>query len=242
MLPVGMSRYALAALFVAAGYAADPDVAAPPGTVNYTQGQVALNGRAIAPASLGWVGAGAGQTLRTESGKAEVLLAPGVFLRLAGASEIKMISTSPEDVRVELVHGEALADAEQLGRHHHIAVIADGTVFEIEQNGIYEFHSGDPAVVVYRGKTAAKEDGRTTVLHAGHELLKENDRMETRKFDRREPDPLFAWNQVRAAYISDAGDWTAETMGGNPDVQYSPGWHWSPWYMTWVYIPASMIP
>jgi len=242
MLLGRVSRCALAALFAVAAYAADPEVAAPPGTVNFTVGQVALNGRAIDPASLGWVGAGAGQTLRTESGKAELLLAPGVYLRLAGASEIKMISTSPEDVRLELVRGEALADAEQLDRHHRVAVIAGRTEFQIEQNGIYEFHSGDPEVLVFRGKAAAKGDNRTTVLRAGRELLlKENDRMESRKFDRREPDPLFAWNQARSGYINDAGQWTLETMGGTPDVQYSPGWHWSPWYMTWVYIPASMI-
>src|SRR6516225_5702236 len=46
--------------------------------------------------------------LRTEAGRAEVLLTPGVFLRVGENTEIKMIDNRLADTRVELVKGSAI--------------------------------------------------------------------------------------------------------------------------------------
>src|ERR1700693_2880587 len=53
-----------------------------PGTVNYIQGQVTINGKAVAATQVGSTTVMTGQTLSVGTGKAEILLTPGTFLRV----------------------------------------------------------------------------------------------------------------------------------------------------------------
>src|ERR1700759_3743224 len=63
-----------------------------PGAVNYVEGQANLDGRPLPPASVGSINLEKGQVVNTQAGKLEVLLTPGVFLRLADNSSAKMVS------------------------------------------------------------------------------------------------------------------------------------------------------
>jgi hypothetical protein len=54
---------------------------------------------------------GEGNVLRTELGRAEVLLTPGVFLRVNENSAIRMVSNSLSDTRIELLRGSAIIEA-----------------------------------------------------------------------------------------------------------------------------------
>jgi hypothetical protein len=53
---------------------------------------------------------GEGSVLRTELGRAEVLLTPGVILRVDENSAIRMLSNSVADTRIELLRGSALIE------------------------------------------------------------------------------------------------------------------------------------
>jgi hypothetical protein len=50
-----------------------------PGTVNYIEGHAAIGAEALTDKSVGSAKLGAGQSLSTEDGKAEILLTPGIF-------------------------------------------------------------------------------------------------------------------------------------------------------------------
>jgi hypothetical protein len=54
---------------------------------------------------------GEGHVLRTELGRAEVLLTPGVTLRIDENSAIRMLSDSLSDTRIELLRGSAILEA-----------------------------------------------------------------------------------------------------------------------------------
>ena len=54
-----------------------------------------------------------GAQLRTGQGHAEVLLTPGVFLRLGDNSAIRMLSNDLADTRVELQTGSAIVDSSE---------------------------------------------------------------------------------------------------------------------------------
>ena len=56
---------------------------------------------------------GDGRELRTEQGRAEVLLTPGVFLRIGENSAIRMLSSKISDTRVELLGGSAILEANE---------------------------------------------------------------------------------------------------------------------------------
>src|ERR1700733_10291525 len=90
-----------------------------PGTVNYVEGQatVGTNGssEALSEKSGGSVELASGQVLTTQQdGKVEVLLTPGILLRVGNNSTLKMVSPSLSNTEVELDNGRAMIDAAQV--------------------------------------------------------------------------------------------------------------------------------
>ncbi|HVB57845.1 MAG TPA: hypothetical protein VNE63_15655, partial [Candidatus Acidoferrales bacterium] len=73
---------------------------AQPGTINYVEGQVAIGSERLNDSSIGKATLGAGQTLTTQDGRAEILLLPGIFVRVDDNSAIKMVS--PDLVNTEI--------------------------------------------------------------------------------------------------------------------------------------------
>jgi len=73
------------------------------GSINYIEGQAVLNNQALSPTSAGSVALEGGQLLTTHTGRAEVLLTPGIFLRIAENSSVKMISPDLANTSVQLL-------------------------------------------------------------------------------------------------------------------------------------------
>jgi hypothetical protein len=67
-----------------------------PGAVNCVEGAVLLDGTPLSRQEVGRATLAPGQVISTETGKAEVLLTPGVFLRLDDQSAVKMVSPRPD--------------------------------------------------------------------------------------------------------------------------------------------------
>jgi hypothetical protein len=76
-----------------------------PGTLNYVEGNVSMGTQALNSKSIGSAELQPGQSLVTGKGKAEVLLTPGVFLRVGNNSSVQMISPSLTDTEVGLDKG-----------------------------------------------------------------------------------------------------------------------------------------
>jgi hypothetical protein len=105
-------------------------IAAQPGAINYIEGQASVGNRPIDAKSIGTVDLSAGQILTTETGKAELLLVPGVFLRIGDHSAVKMVSPGLSDTRVELVRGEATIEVAEIHNGNHLSV---------DERGIFDY-------------------------------------------------------------------------------------------------------
>src|ERR1700676_1018152 len=68
-----------------------------PGTVNYIEGQVSMDGRRVTDAGRARLEPNG--VLETASGKAELLLTPGVFLRIGDNSAVRMVSSRSHQYR-----------------------------------------------------------------------------------------------------------------------------------------------
>jgi len=66
------------------------------------------NGQSLRPGS---VQLQPNQLLETKRGYVAVLLAPGAFLRVGTDGQIRMLSASLADTRIEVVRGEAMVEA-----------------------------------------------------------------------------------------------------------------------------------
>jgi len=210
------------------------------GTINYIEGQVSVGGQPVAATQVGELVVAPGSVLQTADGKAEMLLTPGVFLRLDSNSSVKMVSPSITKTTVELLQGKAMLEAAQVEKENHLDVVDHGANTVIEKRGIYEFNANDPMVAVYDGKAQVRQEDRTQDVGKGKEVaLARNPDMKTQAFDRNNEDDLYQWSKLRSEYVSEANMSSAQTIVvNNPWWWYGTGWYWNPWFDSWAFVPG----
>jgi len=216
-----------------------------PGMVNYVEGQVALNGRTLGRQAIGSAEVQPGQVLETHDGRAEMLLTPGVFLRLGNNSSVKMVSPSLTDTRVELLSGQAMVEADQVAKENHLDVMDAGASSVIEKPGLYEFRANQPMVAVYDGKVQVEQDDHTKDVGKDHQVLlgENNPKLKDQHFDAKTAemnDPLYNWSKLRSEYVAEANASTAQTIVvADPGWWYGTGWYWNPWFDSWAFMPGA---
>ena len=106
-----IAGFFLAAILSAPAWATDTSAkSALPGTLNYVEGKVSMGDQTLDSKSIGSSELQPDQLLTTEDGKAEILLTPGVFLRVGANSSVKMISPSITNTEIGLEKGHAMIE------------------------------------------------------------------------------------------------------------------------------------
>jgi hypothetical protein len=209
-----------------------------PGTVNYAEGTVTVAGQSIGSKQIGQTEVQSGQVVETSNGKAEILLTPGVLLRLNDHSSARMVSASLTDTRMELLNGEAMIEAQEVQKENRIDLIDHGVDTLIAKKGIYRFTADPPEISVYDGKAQVLRNDRTIEVGKGKELALTGD-LKPRKFDRDQTDNLYAWSKLRSGYLAEANQASAGTIVVGGPGWYGAGWYWNPWYRTYAFLPAT---
>src|SRR5690348_2557768 len=83
-----------------------------PGTVNYIEGRASIGAVALTDKSVGSARLAAGQSLSTDDGRAEILLTPGIFLRVGDHSSLRMNSPGLADTIMTLQKGRAMIEVD----------------------------------------------------------------------------------------------------------------------------------
>ncbi len=212
----------------------------PPGTLNYVEGQVSVQGQKQSPKSVGSTYLEPNQVLDTRNGNAEMLLTPGIFMRIGHNSEVKMISPGLADTQVQLTSGSAMLEVDELFKENNISVVVDGATTRIEKQGLYDFNANPPSVKVLDGKAVTYEGDQKVNLKKGHEtLLAEAQPLVQQKYnkDQIEDDPLYRWSKLRSDYATesniDAGNALMADGGW-----WGPGWYWDPFYWDFAFMPG----
>ncbi len=223
-------------------------ISARPGAINYIDGQAYLNGQPIAQKNIGKRLLDANETLSTDSGKAEMLLTPGVFLRIGDNSAVRMISPSLTHTQVEVVRGEAMVEVAELLKENEIELVNHGGSITLLRVGLYRINASDPAsVAVIDGKANVMLGDQKLELGRGHETLLTSS-LKSEKFDRKQEDDLYAWSNIRAEYVagtsyasarsamsSGFSSWNSYGYGGG----YGPGWMYNSGFNSWGYLPGA---
>lgn len=236
-----LGRWGLAAAFVAGSAALFGAVQPAPGIVNFVEGQASIDGQAISGKSVGSVQLQKGDELQTSDGRVEVLLSPGVFLRVGQNSTIRMVAPDLLDTRVEVERGAALIEANQVHDESRIRVLNAGAQTTVLKKGLYRFDADLRTVAVYDGKAQVAADDRTVEVKGGREVNL-NVPLAAQKFDKKASqasDQLFAWSKLRSDYLSQASAATAQTYiaGG----WLGSGWYWNPWWHTYAWLPGDGV-
>jgi len=219
-----------------------------PGSINYLDGQASIGANVISPDAVGSLVLERDQTLTTQAGKVEMLLTPGVFLRLAENSSVKMISPDLANTRVELEKGRALVEVVGIRKENDLRIDQNGASTKLLKDGLYGFDADHAQVRVFKGKadlyiareTVTLKGKRQVTLNAGGKPKPEE--FETRAFE----DDFYRWNALRSGYLSEASVSAANAYIGVGPGWYGPGWtgfgwYWDPWFGSYTFLPGNGI-
>src|SRR5579862_2307249 len=141
------------------------------GVVHFFEGSVSIDGQPLEQKFGRFFDIKAGSELRTDQGRAEVLLTPGVILRVDQNSSIRMLDNRLTAARVEFIGGSAAADTMNAPPNPPVTILYRGYEVHLKQAGRYRFDSAPPELRVERGEAEVAYKGRSVVV-AGDQVLR----------------------------------------------------------------------
>ena len=239
-----IGRFFLAALLSSPAWGSVPPQ---PGTVNYIEGQAAIGAQALTEKSLGSATLAAGQSLSTENGRAEILLTPGIFLRVGDHSSLQMISPGLADTITTLEKGRALVEVAEIRPENNVRISEGNSSTRLLKAGLYDFDADRGVIRVFDGKAEVQIGGQHIELKSGHQIaLNTAGKLKGDKFDKKTyMDDFYRWASLRASYLAEANVDAARTYAGgsgwSPTTFYGNGWYWDPSFDAYTFIPDDGI-
>lgn len=219
-----------------------------PGSINYVEGQASIGGVPLTTSSPGSVELEKGQRLTTQAGKVEILLTPGVFLRVGDNSAVKMVSPDLANTEVTVEKGRAMVEAVNVRKENDIRINQNEAATKLLKNGLYDFDAENCQVRVLKGTAEVRMNDQTIKVTGEHEVaLDTGGKLKARGFDTRPyEDEFFRWSALRSGYLSEAAADEARVYVGVGPGWYGPGWYglgwyWNPWFGVWTFLPEKGI-
>jgi hypothetical protein len=142
------------------------------GVVHFFEGAVYLGDLPLQPHLGKFPCMAEGSELRTAQGRAEVLLTPGVFLRMGENSTIRLVANDLSDTRVELVAGSAIVESEEPGAGTSVTFLYKNWKMRLLQKGVYRIDSEPQRLLVRQGEAevSAGANGTPVSVKQGMDL------------------------------------------------------------------------
>jgi hypothetical protein len=122
------------------------------GVVHYFEGTVYVGDQLLESHPGRFSGVPQGAVLRTQDGRAEVLLTPGVFVRVGERSAIRMVANALSNTRVELLAGSAIVDSAEPTPDTSVTLLYKNWSVRSPERGVYRIDSDPPRLWVLRGE------------------------------------------------------------------------------------------
>ena len=240
-----MRAYAVGLLFglaVAGSASAQYVISAHSGVVQYVQGRALLNDNAVEPKFGQFPEIKENQVLRTEEGRAEILLTPGVFLRMAENSSIRMISTRLTDTRVEVLSGSVMVESDQAlkdqAKDNAVTLLYKGDTILLVKHGLYRVDTDPARFRVYDGEAIVKGESGQLTLKGGKQTALGGVLM-AESFDKKDTDDLYYWSSQRSGYLARANVSSAMGLRNRGYGSSFSGWQWNPMFGLFTWVPFS---
>jgi hypothetical protein len=204
--------------------AAQDVVSASSGVLQYFEGKVVLDGKPIEHKAAVFPSLNNGSSISTEKGRAELLLTPGVYLRLDENSGARMISNSLSDTRLELTQGSAILDNFNASPSDAIVLIYEGSEVRFATPGIYRMDSDVGELQAYSGDATVTHHGVRTTVDSSHRYYFGLE-LTTGKTGDGMTDEFYDWASNRSNVIGDQTQMAAADQADaqNPDPGGSAG-------------------
>jgi hypothetical protein len=213
-------------------------ISAKSGLVHYTMGKVYLGDKPITPKATDFPAMKDGDVLRTEAGRAEVLLSPGVFLRVPENSAVRMLNNALEDTRLELLAGSALLEIGELAKEQNLWLKIGATTLDFPKRGLFRVDFDPARVRAYDGSLVAITGEQPVTIKEGRQAMLAGV-ITPEKFNKELGDEFHRWAARRSGYIATVNLAAVRQMR---DMNYpwnSSAWMWNPYFGSFTYIPRN---
>jgi hypothetical protein len=234
-------------------------ISAHSGTLHYFEGDVSVDGAPVQSQAGRFSEIKEQSVLLTARGRAELLLTPGVFLRVGENSAIRMLDNRLVSTRLEVLSGTVIVesdDPQMSVKDAPVALIYKDYVIRLVRHGLVEISSEPANMRVYKGEAVVE------ITRAGatgdHATVKEGRALSfstaflTEKFDDKVGDDLYLWARDRSQSLSAANMSSALSLSsnGNGEVSgyrsgygsgsgsWSGGWYFNPSFSMYTFVPA----
>jgi hypothetical protein len=260
MVPYSRRALSVAVLAAFSGFAAYAQsvVSAHSGVLHVSEGAVFANDQPINQKYGTFPDLKEKSVLRTEAGRAEVLLTPGVFLRIGENSSIKMIDNRLSDTRVELLKGTAMVECDDPMKENAVTMIYGDFQVHVRKAAVMEFASNPAELKVFHGEAEVELNGTVSVVKAG-KALPFTQALAQEHFEvKTAGDELTRWSQERSEAVAVANVSAAKSLRDSNTGQFGfsgfgPGgmggiggaslpygsWYYNPYYSMYTYMPMN---
>ena len=239
---------------------AQPVISAKSGVVSYVIGKVMVGDQEVKPSETKLTEVKENAVLRTEDGRAEVLLTLGTILRTGENSSFKMLTNRLIDTRVDLLSGTHIVEVAEIQKDNNLTLAVKDATVVITKRGLYRFDVDQSRIKVFDGVLGVTVNGQSTLVGAGKMI--DTATAQVDKFDKEATDALDNWAKRRAELVAMANASSAKQVhdaGCAPASNFAPGnfaavvnngtttspcynpcnsWRYNPWYGLITYIPC----
>ena len=240
---------------------AQPVISAKSGVVSYVIGKVMVGDQVVQPSETKLTEVKENAVLRTEDGRAEVLLTLGTILRTGDNSSFKMLTNRLIDTRLDLLSGTHIVEVAEIQKDNNLTLAAKDATVVITKRGLYRFDVDQNRIKVFDGVLGVTVNGQSTLVGAGKTIDTQTAAVE--KFDKEDTDAMDHWAKRRAELIAMANASSAKqvhdygcapssfvpsnfaainngvgTNGSSPCMNPCNSWRYNPWYGLITYIPC----
>lgn len=230
---------------LASGAMAQMAISAKSGLVSYIEGRVLLGQEEVVLKMGGRLTEMKPEdTLKTEEGRAEVLLTPGVILRLGENSSIKMIANRLEDTRVELTTGTAVVEATEIDKAHAVTLLVGEAAVGLRKMALFGLDA-ENGIKMFKGEAQVIAGGEAQILREGR-MMPATGTFAATKFDKESTDPLYRWANRRSEMLAMANIASARSVqrgtagfSGMGMTFLQGGWMYNPFFGMYTYMPMA---
>lgn len=176
-------------------------VAAHSGVINFFEGSVSVDGQTLEQKFGRFSEIKPGSELRTNLGRAEIMLTPGVMLRVDENSTIRMVSNTLADTRLEFVAGAAILDSRNAAPGAPVHINYKDFQMRFARAGRYRMDSDPAGLQVDQGEVDILLRDKALLVKAG-QALPFSSPLTARVAAIRDNTGLERWDNDRSASIS----------------------------------------
>ena len=142
------------------------------GVVHYFEGTVYVGDQPLELHPGRFSNVPPGAVLRTTDGRAEVLLTPGVFVRVGERSAIRMVTNALSNTRVELLAGSVILDSADPSPGTSVTLLYKNWSVRSHEQGVYRIDSDPQRLWVLQGEAeiSAGADEQSLLVKQGMDV------------------------------------------------------------------------